>query len=1076
VYDSPLLVEQLCIRTGSFGGSEDLSVTYWDGNSWELIDSALTASSWNNYSITTLTSPTFTIKFDGSNTSSDTIQDWWEIDSVLLKVETSEEAVGDDSGFIWLDTPDEVNLGTTYNSWIEQDVSDDSVPSSAMGVILAWVEDSTSNLRAVVRGAQDTNDYMNGGSSFNQMEAETWRMQIVKLRDHKYIDTWRQTSTERLYVMGYTVGEDPQFRRVPADLGTLTADSSWHTMTLHDIDSDTTGVILFAQSTSNQDSTIMVRAVGSSDSMTNREWENYVSGALFVKLDANDQFEYYITSTRSAKFYLVAEVKDTIDWLDTNRDPISATSTGWTIRDLDSYVTVPLIASGVILQHESTGGFNDYKNIAREYGQTWTLPNYDVGGDQWMMGGSGIDSENRIQIYAENLEQDAYIHALTLYIDNTPPTIDTFGVDDPGTGTATFWTNLIDTSDIENVTLTVKGTEYQMSNNGSHWTKDLSVNWQGFYTYQITNASDIFGNFLTTASNEQNHTFSYDTVNPSVIDWEYYQGLDGTWDNQNNTFKANVSDSWGEIDTVILEVTTYALSVVMKEYQNFSGILGFINDSLDLLNGGIDFRIIANDSNGNEITSSIHSSSVFYNHPPAASDLTLSTAPFYSNTSLILGYSYFDEDSHPESGTEIRWYRNGILKEEHNDSLEITANYLITGHEWYATVRPKDNTLFGQINTSSTVTIINTPPTITSVSIIPSNPVTTSTLAIDYVYYDYDGDGENTGYRQIEWYKVGTGHLSAFDNQTSLSSVNTVKGEEYYVRVRVYDDVAYSIWFTSANVIIGNSIPDAVNLSLPANPNNLTDLVATWDTQDDDVGDAENTSAVIIYWYKNGVLQPLWNDSVVIGAENTSKGQIWWFKIQVFDGEQYSALTELLPHVEILNLIPITGNVSIATTTAYTTDDIVLGSWNFTDDDNDIEGTPIIHWYCDGILKIPYNNKLEVKARDTSKGESWHVSIQVYDGSEYSDEVNSSEVLILNTPPEVDTLTITPTPTSSEHLIASWDFSDDDTDSLTFNVTWYLDNVYNSSWLTTSDTVTLNVGNTTKYQKWYYTVQATDGE
>ncbi|MHA2096903.1 MAG: hypothetical protein ACW98F_19985, partial [Candidatus Hodarchaeales archaeon] len=757
--------------------------------------------------------------------------------------------------------------------------SDDSVPSLAMGVILAWVEDSVTNLRAVARGAQDTNDYMDGGSSYNQMEAETWKMQILKLKDHRYIDTWRQSSTERLYVMGYTLGEDPQYRRVPAHLGSLTADSTWQTMTVRDIDDDTNGVILFARSKTNQDSTIMVRAVGSTDSMTNREWENYVSGTFFVKLDANDQFEYYITSGRLIDFYLVAEVKNSIDWLNTDRDPISATATGWTIRDLDSYVTVPSTTSGVILQHESTGGFNDYKNIAREYGQTWSFPDYDVGGDQWMMGGSGIDSENRIQIYAENLEQDVYIHALTQYFDNTPPTIESFGIDDPGTGTATFWGSLSDNSEIDNVTLTVNGTEFQMSNNGSYWTKDLAVNWQEFYTYQITNSSDIFGNYLSSISNEQNHTFSSDTVVPSVIDWEYYQGLGSTWDNQNNTFKANVSDSWGEIDTVILEVTTYSLTVVMNEYQDFSGILGFINDTLDLPNGGIDFRIIANDTNGNEITSSTHSDSVFYNHPPTASNLTLSTAPYYSNTSLNLNYSYTDEDSHPEGDTEIRWYRNGGLQGIHNDSKIIGAIYLFDDDEWYATVRPKD-TLFGQINTSSTVTIINTPPTITSVSIIPSNPVTTSTLIIDYDYYDYDDDTENVGFRQIEWYKIGTGHLSAFDNQTSLSSANIIKGEEYYIRIRVYDGISYSIWYITPSVIIGNSLPEAVNLSLPVNPTNVSDLVATWDMQDDDVGDTENKSVAIIYWYKNGVLQPLWNNSIAIGAGNTSKGQVWWFKIQ----------------------------------------------------------------------------------------------------------------------------------------------------------------------------------------------------
>ncbi|MHA2326150.1 MAG: hypothetical protein ACXACB_12160, partial [Promethearchaeota archaeon] len=282
VYDSPILEEQLCIRTGTFGGTENLTVTYWDGDSWELIDSALTESSWNNYSISP-TSPTFTIKFGGSNTSSDSTQDWWEIDSVLLKVETPEGSVGKDSGFIWLDTPDEVDLGITYGSWVQQDLSDDNVPSDAMGVILAWVEDSLANGHAVARGSQDTNDYMNGGSINGFIETETWRMQVVKLNEHKYIDTWREGATQRLYVMGYTKGLDPEFRRVPADLGSLTVDSSWNKLTVHDVGDNTTGVILLGQSTSSVDAAVFVRANGSTDSMILREWQEYGNGGLFCK-------------------------------------------------------------------------------------------------------------------------------------------------------------------------------------------------------------------------------------------------------------------------------------------------------------------------------------------------------------------------------------------------------------------------------------------------------------------------------------------------------------------------------------------------------------------------------------------------------------------------------------------------------------------------------------------------------------------------------------------------------------------------------------------------------------------------
>lgn len=80
-----LETEQLCIETGSFGGTEDLNVTVWNGSTWSSIASDLTASSWNNFTVA-INTTTFTIKFGGSITSSDSTQDWWQIDAVLLQL------------------------------------------------------------------------------------------------------------------------------------------------------------------------------------------------------------------------------------------------------------------------------------------------------------------------------------------------------------------------------------------------------------------------------------------------------------------------------------------------------------------------------------------------------------------------------------------------------------------------------------------------------------------------------------------------------------------------------------------------------------------------------------------------------------------------------------------------------------------------------------------------------------------------------------------------------------------------------------------------------------------------------
>ncbi len=77
--------QDLCIKAGSLG-SEDLMVDVWTGSGWDTLTSLTgLVNGWKNVSVSSyLTSATLTIRFRGSNEGSDSVQDSWEIDSVLL--------------------------------------------------------------------------------------------------------------------------------------------------------------------------------------------------------------------------------------------------------------------------------------------------------------------------------------------------------------------------------------------------------------------------------------------------------------------------------------------------------------------------------------------------------------------------------------------------------------------------------------------------------------------------------------------------------------------------------------------------------------------------------------------------------------------------------------------------------------------------------------------------------------------------------------------------------------------------------------------------------------------------------
>ncbi len=79
--------EELCVKTGTLS-NEALLLQVWNG-SWQTLSSGLSASTWNNFTITPyLSSETFSIRFVDGTQGNDAIESTWQIDSVLLRTWT----------------------------------------------------------------------------------------------------------------------------------------------------------------------------------------------------------------------------------------------------------------------------------------------------------------------------------------------------------------------------------------------------------------------------------------------------------------------------------------------------------------------------------------------------------------------------------------------------------------------------------------------------------------------------------------------------------------------------------------------------------------------------------------------------------------------------------------------------------------------------------------------------------------------------------------------------------------------------------------------------------------------------
>jgi len=99
---------------------------------------------------------------------------------------------------------------------------------------------------------------------------------------------------------------------------------------------------------------------------------------------------------------------------------------------------------------------------------------------------------------------------------------------------------------------------------------------------------------------------------------------------------------------------------------------------------------------------------------------------------IDLLYSYFHLDDNEESGTKVRWYKNGILQPEHNDVHTVSLSYLRANDSWLARVTPSDGISFGEVYETNTVTVSGAAQTYGTVTITPASPTVDDVLRASY--------------------------------------------------------------------------------------------------------------------------------------------------------------------------------------------------------------------------------------------------------------------------------------------------------------------------------------------------------
>ncbi|UCG00915.1 MAG: hypothetical protein JSW11_15015 [Candidatus Heimdallarchaeota archaeon] len=423
----------------------------------------------------------------------------------------------------------------------------------------------------------------------------------------------------------------------------------------------------------------------------------------------------------------------------------------------------------------------------------------------------------------------------TQTFDLDPPSIIDHGVEDLGNGTGVFWADIRDTlSSVDTTNISINNTEYSMINNGSYWIYPKAVLYKRYYEFQIINSSDSNGNYISSPSDIKSYSFNSDVVAP-IVDTPVYNSTLG----DNGTFKVNIRDPWGEVDTVLVNVT-FAAGVPQHKVWAvmINTTSGYMTKTLPIDKGIFHYVIIANDTKGNRGTSNEIISSV-PNHFPEVTDLRLSSdqdrlqMTIFSNDTLFVQYMFFDRDGDNEGGTEIHWYKNGVIQPAHNDSRLVTASYLTKNDQWFITVKPKDAQEFGIKQTSDTITILNVPPNVCNYSYIFDSrsqiiPEIRSTLLGQVffiededisLFYEFEDSDHPIDYDQslIQWYsKLETSEWEEVftrQNSTFIPSSETSPGEYWKCKITPYDgtELGKSV---PLNVIYIESRPCILNYSV----------------------------------------------------------------------------------------------------------------------------------------------------------------------------------------------------------------------------------------------------------------------
>ncbi len=403
---------------------------------------------------------------------------------------------------------------------------------------------------------------------------------------------------------------------------------------------------------------------------------------------------------------------------------------------------------------------------------------------------------------------------------------------------------------------------------------------------------------------------------------------------------------------------------------------------------------------------------VIKNTAPQASEPMIIPAAPTNTDELTANYQYFDLDSDHELGSVVKWYKNSVLVDELDNGHIVPSNMLKSGDNWYFTLEPCDGDDLGESVASRIVIIGNAIPVITHASIIPEQPSTIEPLEANVEVLEIDSANNDDQQFEYVWYQNEI-LQSRLNDWNTVPAGMTAKGDEWYYTARIFDGISWSAPVNSQTVIIQNTAPEIKDISISVStstneqmPINTIDqpLELSYTYFDVD-GDPEAGNE--IRWYRNGELIANLNDDGEVPADMLESGDDWHCTLRPNDGSEFGEIVSASTITIRLNLIPMVKNVVITQTDAGSK--LMPGTalsltYEYHDDDNDLEGDTLIQWYRDGMHVTEFDGQKSVPGDSVMADEQWYVIVTPHDGNELGSQYRSNEIYIPVTRSEVSSV------------------------------------------------------------------------